>query len=116
MDPVTDEMILQALRKRLLEEAGGQRGQGTIVNNVYGGSPFNQQGGAQKGVLEGLMSEGEEGQDPFEYFVDIARRDVTEGGEKVGWDKTVRRYRKKKDTDDFAGPGTKKKAPMTPGL
>jgi hypothetical protein len=86
----TDEAMLQAIRRRLMDEISRTSGSSErIVNNVYGGSPF--------GLVERLGQEGPEpgAPDPYEYMVDIDREDVKdpETGEKVGWKKKVRRYR-----------------------
>lgn len=103
MDDITDQALLAAIRKRLLDEISGGRNTGTerIVNNVYGSMPA---GGLTERLYQGDMG----GEDPYEYFVDIDREDVRdpETGEKIGWKKRVRRYR-----DRLGDPG-KKKAQM----
>jgi len=115
--PISDDYLIQAARRRLarmLEQEGGDAS--AIVNNVYGGSPGGG-GGGGGGGLGGMIEAmgGGGGEDPFDYFVDINRRDVEEPAgldengqpimKKVGWDKRVHRFR-----------GSKKKDPMGPGL
>lgn len=111
MDPISDEMLIAAARKRLMDELAGGSGGGDsarIVNNVYGAGGGGQLGGG--GMLEGMTGGGGQGgEDPFDYFVDIERRDVTDplSGEKIGWDKKVHRFRgskKKAPTDPMVGP------------
>jgi hypothetical protein len=111
--PISDDYLIQAARRRLLrqlEQEGG--GAASIVNNVYGG-PLGGGGGGMGGMMEAMGGGG--GEDPFDYFVDINRRDVEEPAgldengqpimKKVGWDKRVHRFR-----------GSKKKDPMGPVL
>lgn len=97
---INDAILLQAIRRRLLDEiqqGGGGSEAAQIINNVYGSAPsgFN-------GITEGLAAGGEGADDPYEYFVNISREDRfdpndPDGKRKLGWDKTVHRYRKKKD-------------------
>ncbi len=103
-DDFSDEAMLAAIRKRLMDEIA-RKGQGEkIVNNVYGGSPY--------GLVERLGRDAAEGggagagePDPYEYMVDIDREDVmNDKGEKTGWRKKVRRYRTL-----TGSPGEKKK-------
>lgn len=98
---ITDAILVQAMRKRLLEEISSGRSPveaARIVNNIYGGSPSG-----QNGVVEAMAAQGglPGSEDPFDYFVDINREDVIDPqtGEKKGWSKKVHRYRapKKKD-------------------
>jgi len=96
---VTDEMLLQAIRKRLMEDIQRKEQQAAIVNQIYGGAAGPARGvmGALGGAQQG------EGVDPgmFDYFVDITREDLPElnpeTGKPLGWKKSVHRYRKKKD-------------------
>lgn len=114
-DQISDQMLIAAARKRLLAELAGGGGGGDaarIVNNVYGAGGGSGGGG---GVFEGLQGGGAGGggEDPFDYFVDITRENVPEGGQNPldpdqtlaggGWAKRVHRFR-----------GSKKKAPMGP--
>ena len=94
-DQLTDDMLLQAVRKRIRDELlGGKKSNASIVNNVYGGHPDQAKEG---GILSDQMGNQMGGEDPFDYFVDIERRDqVDPEGNKLGWDKKVHRYRKKK--------------------
>ena len=92
---VTDQMLLEAIRKRLLEEISAERQQAQIINQIYGGSPA----GAGAGGVMGSLGNAS-GMDPgqFDYYVDIARTDRfdPDTGEKIGWDKNVHRYRQPK--------------------
>jgi hypothetical protein len=96
-----DDVLLAAIRKRLLREierenearqagggGGGGGGASSIVNNVYGGSL----GGGVAGQLGNAQEMTPEERD---YFVDIARQNVPEGDEEMphgGWRKSVHRY------------------------
>lgn len=94
-DPNSDEEMIKAIRKRLMDEIGrSSGGSERIVNNVYGSSP--------SGLVDRLYQDkevsGDAGEDdPYEYMVDIDREDkLNEAGEKIGWNKRVHRYRDKK--------------------
>lgn len=104
---LTDEALIRAIRKRLLEEISSPKEVDRIINNVYGAGPSA--GQPTSGVMGQLGNTGDvpEGEDPFDYFVDIAKRNVSEdeidpetgeviGQKPIGWDKNVHRYRKKK--------------------
>lgn len=47
----------------------------------------------------GAASPTPSGEDPYSYFVDIQRRDLKdpETGKSIGWDKSVHRYKTKKE-------------------
>ncbi len=110
-DQISDQMLIEAARKRLMQElAGGGGGQSPkIMNNIYGAGGGQPPGGG--GMFEGGMGGGGGqggGEDPFDYFVDIERRDVfgdpvdTKDAKgnvvgsytpKLGWDKKVHRFR-----------------------
>ncbi len=60
---------------------------------------------ARGGVMEALGNGGDMSDDEFDYWVDIARRDVMDkNGEVIGWDKNVHRHR-----DPKGSPPIKKK-------
>ncbi len=121
-DQISDQMLIAAARKRLLAELGGGEGGGMsggashITNNLYGGGgvpALQDVGGSGASGPSGLfdsLTGGQQvpaGEDPFDYFVDISRRDMDEinpaTGKPIGWEKSVHRWR-----------GSKKKAPMAP--
>lgn len=89
-----DNMLLQAIRKRILKDIE-EKQTASIINNVYGTGTVPPQND-----IKGLMAGGGDGEDPFDYMVDIERRDLPElnaQGKPVGWSKKVRRYREKKE-------------------
>lgn len=103
---VNDDMLLAAIRRRLLEEiqAGGAGSSeaAQIINNVYGSAPVG-----SNGIVEGMSGGGggQPGGDDFEYMVDISRRDQFDPEDptrKIGWDKSVHRHRKKKVQDQLS--------------
>lgn len=112
--PITDDFLIQAARRSLLRrlEQGGGGDAERIVNNIYGGGGAGGGGGGMGGMLEAMGGSGGGAEDPFDYFVEINRRDVEAPGgvdeegnpimKKIGWDKSVHRFR-----------GSKKKAPMS---
>lgn len=90
MDPmeqeISDQALIQEIRKRLLDEIrGGKRGGDAerIVNNIYGGgvagSGSPMQGGG--GVMDRMGGPGEMSPEDHDYFVDILRQDIGEGGQ-----------------------------------
>lgn len=99
-DDINDEMLVRAMRKRLLDEISRRGEAEKIVNNVYGGPV----GG---GVMDQMGAESPD--DDQSYFVDILRENYEPGdsaqvtdpetGEKVsrvlpkgGWGKYVHRF------------------------
>ncbi len=79
-----DAAILAAVKKRLLRELKEKKrpeGQGAKVSDD----------------VRGMMMEGE---DPYDYLVDIERRDLPDlnphTGKPAGWTKKVHRHREKK--------------------
>jgi hypothetical protein len=111
-DEVSDDMLAAAARRavlRRLEREGGDAA--SIINNVYGSQAAG--GGAPApGLFEALSGEaggGQGGEDPFDYFVDIERRDLEEPSglddegrpvmKKIGWTKNVHRHRNHRDID-----------------
>jgi hypothetical protein len=92
---VNDDVLLAAIRKRLLREIEDERrasDAAQIVNNVYGG-PMEARGGIHEELAP----------DDMEYYVDITRKDLPETnpetGKPVGWEKKVRRWRQKAGDD-----------------
>jgi len=102
-ETLSDQALIAAIRKRLLEEISGGRASDSerIVNNVYGSMP--QGGGLVDRLYQGQMDpqgEGQGGEDPYEYYVDIDRTnkyDPEDPSRTIGWEKNVRRYREKKN-------------------
>lgn len=95
---LSDAALIRAARRRLLGELGGGQPSAAqhVINNVYGGGGLMDRLGA---VPPGGGEAGGGGaDDPYDYFVDINRRNVTdpESGDVVGWDKNVHRYRHEK--------------------
>ncbi len=108
----------RAIRKRLLDEARATRGgrghkgggdeeaMARIVNNVYGGSGGAGFGGHSGGGVMDRLGGGNgggdapDGEDPFDYLVNITRKDLPDinpaTGKPEGWSKTVHRYREPK--------------------
>lgn len=90
--PLDDAELIRALRRRMLSELQGGSDVTPVVNNVYGGGVSGAMGQAMQGDPEN--------RDDYDYFVDIARRDLPElnpdTGKPVGWEKNVHRYRSKK--------------------
>lgn len=103
-DQITEDMLLNAIRKRQLADIE-RRDSERIVNNIYGG-------GIGAGGVSGQMGGGGGGefQDPADrdYFVDIVREDLPEinpdTGRPRGWKKRVHRFAtgKKKVTGEEA--------------
>jgi hypothetical protein len=95
-EQIDDEVLLQAIRKRLRDEIsqGGRASQ--ITNNVYGG-------GVAGGGVRDQMGGESGGEDPRDYFVDIMREDLPEineaTGKPKGWKKTVHRFSTSKKKD-----------------
>lgn len=115
MDDINDEMLLREVRRSLMrkiqkESEGG--GAASVINNVYGGG-LSSGGGNMRGVMDAMASGGgsdggQHGMEPddgaYDYFVDINKKDnISDSGEKLGWDKSVHRYRKKKMISDNQG-------------
>lgn len=98
MEQVTDQMLLQAIRQRIMDQIASREQMAPIINNVYGAGPSAR----SQGVSDMMSASGQDtpsskgDKDPYEYMVDIQRRNIydPEDPEKVvGWDKNVRRYR-----------------------
>lgn len=81
----TDEILLRALRKRILKDMQKGEGQGSsIVNNLYGGGSSHESGGP---IGKDVLDPG-----AFDYYVDIAKEADKDGN----WKKKVHRYREPK--------------------
>lgn len=99
---ISDAALIAAIRKRLMDEISGGRASDAsqIVNNVYGSSPGG--GGIVDRLYQsqfGDQDQGQGGDDPYEYYVDIDRTnkyDPEDPSRAIGWEKQVRRYRDKK--------------------
>lgn len=94
-DELGDAALIRAARQRLLSELSQPHAQSAahVINNYGAGGLMDHLGSSGGGAGGG---HGEE--DPYEYLVDISRRDVTDpaSGERIGWDKKVHRHREKK--------------------
>lgn len=90
--------IEKALKARIMDELSARQ-QAQVVNNMYAG------GGSQGGsVQERMGSSAPDGEDPFDYFVDIQRRAVNDkDGNPIGWDKSVHRRRAPKSKPKIKG-------------
>lgn len=118
MTTITDQGLIEALRRRMMRELEhGQHGGGGVTNNVYGGHiPSMGAGGGDggDGGMLGRMGQMEENPRDQQYFVDIARENLGPGdeyemgGEKHtakhgGWKKRVHRFvvggKKKEEVD-----------------
>jgi hypothetical protein len=107
MPSVTDEMLIEALREKILREIQKEQNAQAITQNIYGpgqqvqGIPERMQLGPQEELPEDL----------FDYFVDITREDLPEvnpvTSKPLGWKKSVHRYRTKKGEE----PPKKKRIP-----
>ena len=78
MDPqqeISDQALIQAMRKRILDEIARRSDAEKIVNNVYGGSI----GGS--GVMDRLGGADQASPDDNSYFVDILRQNYEPGDE-----------------------------------
>lgn len=94
-DDTSDEALIRAIRKRLLDEISTRNAGASerIVNNVYGAGPT----GLVDRLYQSQLGQQPDGEDPYEYYVDIERDDkLDDEGNKIGWTKNVRRYRDKK--------------------
>lgn len=94
-DELDDAALIKAARRRLLAEIENQKA-ASIINNVYGGGT----GSGGGGVMDHMPSPSSPGEDPYDYFVDITRKDLPDmnpnTGKPAGWEKSVHRYRNKK--------------------
>ena len=103
---LNDEMLVAAMRQRLLDEIQKRQEHQAIINNVYGGGSHEKP--ASMGVADQLGSAGD-GEDPYDYFVDITRKDLPEinpqTGKPMGWEKSVHRHRQKKKIEPLRPKG-----------
>ncbi len=96
-DDIDDAALIRAARQRILAELGrkgASAGQSQrIINNVYGGAGGGGGGSSGGGLMERLggSPSGSSEEDPFDYLVDIERKNTPEG-----WTKKVHRYREPK--------------------
>lgn len=109
-DQITEKMLLNALRRRLLEELQAKREERATIQNIIGGGAG---AGGGRGLYDqfagspGVPSPVDPGQ--YDYLVDIIRRQIPEGATEVdpvtgepvsypegGWSKRVHRYRQPK--------------------
>lgn len=96
----TDQMLVEAARKRMLRDMEERVAAQSITNNVYGG-------GGQHGGVGDHMGASDPGD--RDYFVDISRENREPGDadptdpegqrkfEREGWYKRVRRHTQKKN-------------------
>ncbi len=101
MDPIdtSDQALIAAIRRRLLQEIEReQAGGASVVNNVYGGgAPIVPSEAPSQGLMGQMGGQAGATEDPYDYFVDIVRKDLPEinpeTGKPIGWEKSVRRHR-----------------------
>ena len=101
--PITDAVLLEAIRQRMMDEIGKQRETNVINNLIGGGSDALPAVRGSRGVGEFVgqanPSSAGEGLSPedMDYLVDITREDLPglnpDTGKPRGWKKTVHRYR-----------------------
>lgn len=109
---INDNLLVSAMRKRILDEINKreQAHQASVTNNVYGGS-----GEGSHHKMSGVgdqLGQAHEGEDPYDYFVDITRKDLPDinphTGKPAGWEKSVHRHRKKKMNPNLSSPSALK--------
>lgn len=88
--PITDEVLLDAIRKRYLREIE-KESQAANIQNIINNAPASAPGMAA--AMGGVTPE------DAEYFVDITREDLPDinpaTGKPMGWKKGVHRYKRK---------------------
>lgn len=93
---VNDQMLLEAIRQKMLDDIK-QKNAANAIYNIVGGSGSPSSGSGVGAAMGGLGPMSEAGaDDPFDYLVDITRKDLDETnaqGKPKGWTKTVHRYR-----------------------
>ena len=98
--PITDAVLLEAMRGRILDEIKRNQ-QANVINNMIGGGhegvPAVRGVGAEMARATG--GQDEVSPDDFDYMVDIMRENLPadESGKSPGWSKKVHRYRTPKD-------------------
>ena len=98
MSHISDQMLLQAIREKALNDIKAQHAAQSIINN-YGSSGAGSPLGGSAGVGSAMSDagSGSPGEDPFDYWVDITRKDLPEineaTGKPAGWEKSVHRHR-----------------------
>lgn len=86
--PVDDNVLLQAIRQRMLDEIRAKKEAAAIINNnVYGGG-----GSMPSGIQAGMHDAAPSGDDDRDYFVDILRENLDPENPSAGWRKKVHRY------------------------
>lgn len=102
--PITDAVLLEAMRQRLLDEIS-RRQETNVINNLIGGSSDALpavRGASGVSQYASPTSSAEDEIDPalYDYFVDITREDLPDinpaTGKPAGWKKSVHRYRAEK--------------------
>ncbi len=88
---ISDDVLLEAVRKRILKQLEKEEGSANVTNNMYAGGMDN---ASHTGGVMSQLGSGQ-GEDPFDYLVDIERDDKRdpETGKVMGWKKKVHRYR-----------------------
>lgn len=86
---IDDNVLLQAIRQRMLDEIKAKREAAAIINNnLYG-----QGGGGPSGIQAGMHDAAPSGGgDDRDYFVDILRENIDPENPSLGWKKTVHRH------------------------
>jgi hypothetical protein len=94
---ITDAVLLEAVRKRILDQIANQQ-QGNPIYNMIGTQDLP----ATRGVGDAISrlqapaaGGGDVSPDDFDYMVDIMRQNLPEDetGKSPGWTKKVHRYR-----------------------
>jgi hypothetical protein len=92
--PITDDVLLDAIRKRYLREIEKEN-QASSINNIINNSPASAPGMAA--AMGGVTP------DDSDYYVDILREDLPDinpaTGKPAGWNKSVHRYKRKPGED-----------------
>ena len=98
---MNEDDIKQMIQERIKQALGQQQqSAGTPLGSLVfqpGAGVFQQMGGGVMPADAMQAAPAEESMTPedYEYFVEIAKRDVLDPeGESIGWNKTVHRYRK----------------------
>jgi hypothetical protein len=80
--PLTDEDLIQAIRQQILAQTRG----GGAQQHEHAQRARQENAGGYDSISEGMSPE------DLDYLVDIERRDVWDGEQKIGWNKSVHRY------------------------
>lgn len=98
-EQVTDDMLLAAIRQRILDEINRKEQQAQIINQIYGGKGGESPQGQAGGVMGALGNASGMSPEDYNYYVDISRQDVfdpQDPSRRIGWDKKVHRYKEPK--------------------